>query len=62
VRFETDRLDLTVGGVERDDRGLVQDDSSAASEDARVGSAKVNRDVAGECRKEVHWAPLKRRR
>src|SRR5207237_9848925 len=53
-----DRVDLPVVGVERHDRRLVQDDAPAPSEDAGIRRAKVDRDVAGKGRKEIHWSPL----
>ena len=38
-----------LGGVERDDRGLVEHDAAPAREDAGVGRAEIDGDVGGEC-------------
>jgi hypothetical protein len=44
------RFDAAVDLVDRDDRRFVDDDALAARVDARVGSAEVDREIAGEQR------------
>ena len=48
VRLGPDRVDLTLGGVERDDGGFVEDDAAPASEDTGVGRTEVDGDVGGK--------------
>ena len=49
-----DRLDFTLGGVEGDDRRLVEDNAAALGEDAGIGRAEIDGEVGGECREDVH--------
>ena len=42
------------GGVEGDDRRLVEDDAAALGEDARVGRAEVDGEVGGEHAGDIH--------
>ena len=46
LRFGADRVDLAVERVDRDHRGLGEDDAAAAHVDERVGRAEVDGHVA----------------
>ena len=62
VGLRSHGLDLAVGGVERHDGGLVEDDAAAAGEDTGVGGAEVDRDVRCERREQIHVTSLERPR
>jgi hypothetical protein len=61
LRLDADRVHLARALVDRDDRGLGEDDAAAAHVDERVGGAEVHRHVAaaeaGQSREEPHRPP-----
>ena len=58
LRFDPDRVDLAVARVDRDHRGLGEDDAAPAHVDERVGGAEIDRHVAaaesGEVTEDAH--------
>jgi hypothetical protein len=59
VRFGADGLHFSLGGVEGNDRRLVEDNAAPLGEDAGVGGAEVDGEVAGEHGKDAHMLVLR---
>src|SRR5262249_30757933 len=54
VGLLADRFDLSLEGVEGDDRRLVEDDAAPLGEHAGVGGAEIDREVGGKERRQIH--------